>query len=140
MCIQFMKKSVYMKKARVPASIDKEIHLRIKHLIKTHPELEYKIISKFVNEALEEKLNKIEDRITLESIRKTGLDEFVNKAKMVRRRMPGLVKFYEDYSEPVDREWVRAEIKKFKQSKEFKQLDEKEKRKHTHHVYTPKKK
>jgi len=135
-----MKKSVYMKKSRVFTNIDKDIHRRIKRLIMMHPELEYKIISKFVNKAIEEKLNKIEDALTLERIRKAGLDEFISNTKMIRRRIPGIIKFYEDHPEPVDRDWVRAEIKKMKQSKEFKQFEKEEKRKHTHGVYTPKKK
>jgi len=129
-----------MKKARVPASIDQDIHQRIKHLIITHPELNYKTISKFVNETLEEKLNKIEDSITLKSIRKTGLDEFVNKANMIRRSLGGMVKYYEEYHKPIDEKWMRAQIKLVKQSKEYKQLEKEEKRKHTHRVYRSKKK
>lgn len=118
-----------MKEKRHFVDINQDLHKRIKHLIRIHPELEFKIISKFVNKATEEKLNKIEDRITLESIRKTGLDEFVNKAKLVRRRMPGLVKFYEEYDEK-----VKAARKKMKLEDQIK------KSKHTHGVYTPKKK
>jgi len=66
-----------MKKDRVPASIDKEIHQRIKYLMKTHPELNYKKISRFVNESLEEKLDKIEDEIIRKKIRNAGIEAFL---------------------------------------------------------------
>ena len=119
-----------MKEKRHFVDIDKDLHKRIKHLIRIHPELEFKIISKFVNKATEEKLNKIEDHLTSESIRKAGLDEFINKTKMIKRKIPGIIRFYEEY----DDERIKADRKKMKLE------DQIQKRKHTHRVYTPKKK
>ena len=116
-----------MKKKRHFASIDKEIHLRIKHLIKTHPELDYKIISRFVNEALEEKLNKIEDDLILKKIRKAGIESFVLDAKYLRSEIPKIKEFEEK---------VSTEIMILRN----KMMDKFEKRKHTHRVYTSKKK
>jgi len=116
-----------MKKKRVPASIDKEIHLRIKHLIKTHPELEYKIITKFVNEALEEKLDKIDDELTLKKIRKAGIEKIIEDAKYLRRNTPILAE---------DIEKISVEVMELRD----KFMEKFEKRKHTHGVYTPKKK
>jgi len=127
MCIQFMKKSVYMKKARVPASIDKEIHLRIKHLIKTHPELEYKKISGFVNQAIEEKLDKIDDELTLKKIRKAGIEQIIKDAKYLRRHTPILKE---------DIEKASADIMELRD----KMMEKFEKRKHTRGVYKSKKK
>ena len=118
-----------MKKTRVFTNIDKDLHRRIKRLIKMHPELEYKIISKFVNKAIEEKLNKIEDDLTLESIRKAGLEEFIQNTKKIRRQIPGIIKFVEEKDA-----MIIAERKKMKLE------DQIEKRKHTHDVYTSKKK
>jgi len=74
-----------MTKTRVPASIDGETHQRIKDLIKTHPELSYKKISRFVNESLEEKLNKIDNELMAKRIKNAGLDSFVTDQKKTNR-------------------------------------------------------
>jgi len=116
-----------MKKERVPARIDKEIHQRIKHLIKTHPELEYKKISGFVNQAIEEKLDKIDDDLTLKKIRKAGIEKIIEDAKYLRRHTPILIEGVEKIS---------VEIMELRN----KMMEKFEKRKHTHRVYTPKKK
>jgi len=74
-----------MIKTRVPASIDEKNHQRIKDLIKTHPELNYKKISRFVNESLEEKLNKIDNELMAKRIKNAGIESFVADQKKTNR-------------------------------------------------------
>jgi len=84
-----------MTKTRVPASIDQETHQRIKNLIKTHPELNYKKISRFVNESLEEKLNKIDRELVDKSIKNVGLESFIKDTKMEMDELKKKMKRYE---------------------------------------------
>jgi len=74
-----------MTKTRVPASIDEKNHQRIKDLIKTHPELNYKKISRFVNESLEEKLDKIDNELMAKRIKNAGIESFVADQKKTNR-------------------------------------------------------
>jgi len=45
-----------MKKELAPVNIDKEIHQRLKHLLKSYPKVGHESISKFVNEAINKEL------------------------------------------------------------------------------------
>lgn len=92
-----------MKKTRVPASIDKEIHQRIKYLIKIHPELNYKKISRFVNESLEEKLDKIDNELSLKKIKEVGIQKLIDEAKDLRKEIPKI----KEYAEKTDAEVIK---------------------------------
>jgi len=69
-----------MKKQRAPTNIDKNIHRRMK-LLKSRNKLAYKSITDFVNNALDEKLDHIENKLLYEQIRKHGFDASFDKAK-----------------------------------------------------------
>jgi len=84
-----------MTKTRVPASIDEKNHQRIKQMIKTHPELNYKKITGFVNEALEEKLDKIDRELVDKSIKNVGLESFITNTKMEIDELKKKMKRYE---------------------------------------------
>jgi len=111
-----------MKKTRVPASIDKEIHQRIKYLIRIHPELNYKKISRFVNEALEEKLDKIDNELSLKKIKEVGIEKLIEDAKNLRKEIPKIKELEEK---------MGVEVMKLRDN----MMAEFEKRKHTHPVY-----
>jgi len=85
-----------MKKTRVPASIDEKNHQRIKQMIKTHPELNYKKITGFVNEALEEKLDKIESELMAKRIKNAGIESFVADQKKTNRKNSKKIEWLEE--------------------------------------------
>lgn len=71
------------KKERVPAKIDKEIHQRMK-LLKSHGKLDSDSIIGFMNNAISEKLDEIEENQVIKEIRKNGYDSFFEQAKKIR--------------------------------------------------------
>jgi len=136
-----MNKGVYMKKKRVPASIEKEIHQRIKLLLRTQPELEYKTISKFVNKTLEEKLNKLENLRLFEQIKRQGINKIFDLTQRTHKDIAKVLGHQEKEIE--EREEFMDSIKEEKRAlmelkKEMERLFQKEK--HTHGVYKSKRK
>ena len=134
-----------MKKTRVPASIDKEIHQRIKLLQKFQPELGYKTISKFVNETLEKELEKLENKRIFKRMKESGIE---NVFDLVHKTHKDITKVLED-TEKRDKKDAKFEADLIEMKKKIDILVELRdeilkrklvKRKHTHRVYKPKKK
>ena len=134
-----------MKKKRVPASIDKEIHQRIKLLQKFQPELGYKTISKFVNETLEKELEKLENERIFKRMKESGIE---NVFDLVHNTVKDIAKVLED-TEKRDKQDAKFRADLIDMKKKIDRLVELRdeilkrkliKRKHTHRVYTPKKK
>jgi len=134
-----------MKKKRVPASIDKDIHRRIKLLQKFQPELGYKTISKFVNETLEKELEKLENERILKRMKESGIE---NVFDLVHNTHKEMAKVLED-TEKRDKQDAEFRADLIDMKKKMVRLvelrDEILKRKlikskHTHGVYTSKKK
>lgn len=130
-----------MKKERVPTSIEKEIHHRIKLLMRTQPELEYKTISKFMNKTLEEKLNELENKRLFEQIKREGINEIFDLAQKTHKDIAKLLAWQEKEREERDEFMDHIEEKK-RSLVELKKEMEKlfPKRKHTHSVYKSKRK
>ena len=136
-----MNNGVYMKKERVPTSIKKEIHQRIKLLMTTQPELEYKTISNFMNKTLEEKLNELENLRLFEQIKREGINEIFDLAHRTHDDIAKVLAHQE--KERTDREEFMSHVAEEKRTLIGlkKEIDKRfPKKTHTHSVYTSKKK
>jgi len=134
-----------MKKTRVPASIDKDIHRRIKLLQKFQPELGYKTISKFVNQTLEKELEALENKRIFDRMKESGIE---NVFDLVHKTHKDIAKVLED-TEKRDKQDAEFRADLIDMKKKIDRLVELRdeilkrkliKRKHTRGVYTPKKK
>ena len=107
-----------VKKERVPTNIDKEVHQRIKQLIRKQPELGYNTLSKFLNETLKERLTELENEEILERMKKIGLHNFINENKSLQEK-------YDDFEDHVIEEFQKMIKEQKKQQKVYqKELDE----------------
>lgn len=115
-----------MKKKRKQLWIGEEIYTRIVYLLKVNPESGYKSRTQFVEKALEEKLDKMETEMVLQSIREEGIIGFKEKTRKLLERSVQLEKRMIEINKLIEQnKQVTEEIKKVK---------------HTHRVYKSKKK
>jgi len=99
-----------MKKQRVPASIDKEIHQRIKLLLKMQPGLGFKKISGFVNTTLEKELEKLENERIFKLMKEKGMENVLGVANETQR---GIAKLLGELNgERKERAEFRADLEK----------------------------
>jgi len=114
-----------MKKALSPINIDKKIYHKIEGLLNAHRELGYKSKVQFVENAIEEKLDAVHDRLILTKIRESGLGSFVDEAKDIQQKIERGKATSERLSKLVDKHVKERQARK---------------KKHTPHVYKSKKK
>jgi len=74
-------RNIYMKKALSPINIDKKLYRKLDSLLNMHRELGYKSKVQFVENAIEEKLDTIQDKLILTKIKESGLDSVIGEAK-----------------------------------------------------------
>jgi len=112
-----------LRKALSPINIDKKIYQKVDSLINMHRDLGYKSKVQFVEKAIEEKLDVIQDKLILTKIKESGLDSIIGEAKEFQ-------KMKQD-SEALSRRMTKVVDKILKKYP----ID-----KHTHSVYKSKKK
>ena len=111
------------KKLLAPINIDKKLYRRLDGLLNIHRELGYKSKVQFVEKAIEEKMEVIEDKLILAKIKESGLNYIVKEAKEFQKMKQRSESLSRRLNKKVDEIMKKHPIDK-----------------HTHRVYKSKKK
>ena len=101
-----------MKKLLSPINIDKKLYRKLEGLLNMHKELGYKSKVQFVEKAIEEKLDTIQDKLILAKIKESGLDSIIGEAKEFQKMKQDSAALSRRMSKAVDEIMKKYPIKK----------------------------